>query len=88
MEPTTPDHDPSSTCGYAFDRDHLEAVWLEYQEQGEVHCPETGATLELSLDEDPASSDAEVAEIRVRCPRCGRSAGFRPDSIGTVAWSE
>lgn len=62
-----------------YSRDEFEAMWQEFQRQGEeATCPACGAQVHVELLHDPAEGESEVAEIRVACPNCGRQAVGTP----------
>lgn len=72
-------------CSYEFSPEHLQALWLEFQQDDEATCPETGARIEIEIAEDGERTEPLA---RAACERCGRRAEFRPGKLEGFQWSE
>lgn len=69
-----------------YNLEQLEAIWLEYQRNGQATCPLDGVRLEIELVNHPVDGH-DVAEVYVKSPR-GKSAIYRPSDSTVRAWIE
>ena len=75
----------ADTCSYAFGAEELQALWLEFQKEGGATCPETGAPIELHLDDESGNGEPSVS---ASCERCGRTKDFKPGPLEGFGWAE
>ena len=77
MDPTR----SSAPCDFTFGDEQLQALWLEFQQNGAATCPETGAAIHAELLEAGAVTEPQ---LRLRCERCTREAEFQPSTLTGV----
>lgn len=75
-----------------YNLEQLEAIWLEFQRHGQVHCPLEGGVLEITLKEHPIETDNpdsthQPVEVYIQS-KAGKRAVYRPQDNTVHAWIE
>ncbi len=75
-----------TTCSYDFSSEHLQALWLQFQQDGGASCPETGAAISLELvsESDAAQPNGAGAVCGLRAQRSVRARQARGLRLGGV----